>query len=1157
MQSRRHWLTFATAALALLATIPAATAADAWIARTPDGAAGLKAPAAAQPPLVSLADQRSDRLTVTVDLAGLEMAHRKTPAGAFVELALPGESLAGDIGAPQLPVIRRLLIAPPDADVQVDLSIAAPLAIDSQTVGAPLLVMPVQPPIEKLPGARAQAEFLYDAAAYARAAAPAVGARVEDVGIYRGRRLVLLEISPLAYDAAAQQATLWTQLAATVTFAGPPAAPATIPARGLDRIVLNPDDLVSAAGFGNFVIITAPAYATAVADYATAKQGQGFTVTTYTAPAGSTNAAIKTYIAGLYADPLTRPDYILLVGDTDTIPHWTGGGEGSPPTDLPYVCMDGSTDWLPDIAIGRFPVRTPEQLQAMIDKTLYVMAGAFADPDYLNRAVFMASEDNYTVSEGTHNWVIATYLEPAVFAYDKLYCHTYNATTQQVRTAFNAGRVYGIYSGHGAETYWADGPQFTQADVNGLTNANMYSFVWSFACVTGNYTIAECFTETWARAAGKGAVTIYGSSVNSYWTEDDVLEKRLFDVLYEDYIREVGPAWNQTLLYYLQEMGNTARTRRYFEMYNLMGDPSVAIPGGQAALRVTPTGDLRTQGPEGGPFNPTSTIYTLRNYADYPIDYAVTADPAATWVALTGPTTGTLPPDGVAQVTVALTPEADALAIGLYEAAIEFVNLTDHVGDAVRHAVLEVGRYLFTSTDVPKPIADNATITSTLTVTDNFCIADVNVPVNISHTYIGDLRITLTSPQGTVVTLHNRGGGTTDNIVGTFDDEGSLIPAGPVTLADLVGESPAGTWTLTISDMAGGDTGTLNAWALEVLPSGTVCPPVAFGAGYTLPVNTPLDVTLSGISQGSEPLDFVITALPTGGTLRDPATGPIAAVPHVLSGHGQVVRYLPAYGYQGTDEFTFVVTDETGTSAPAAITFVVGGPQPVHVFPLDANPGWTTTGQWAFGTPSGSGNPTGGYTGTYVYGYNLSGNYPSSMSQIMYLTTGALDLTGVTGTELRFRRWLGIESSSYDHANIQVSRDGANWTTVWEHAGATFAETAWSLQTYDIATVADNQPTVYIRWGMGPTDGSVTYVGWNIDDVEIWGLVPSGGLVGDVNCDGAIDTADIDPFVMALVNPDGYAATYPDCDLQLADCNGDGVVDTADIDAFVALIVGG
>ena len=62
--------------------------------------------------------------------------------------------------------------------------------------------------------------------------------------------------------------------------------------------------------------------------------------------------------------------------------------------------------------------------------------------------------------------------------------------------------------------------------------------------------------------------------------------------------------------------------------------------------------------------------------------------------------------------------------------------------------------------------------------------------------------------------------------------------------------------------------------------------------------------------------------------------------------------------------------------------------------------------------------------------------------------------------------------------------------------------------------------------------------------------------VGDLNCDGSTDVFDIDPFVLALTDPQSYAQTYPDCDADLADCNSDTSVDVFDIDAFVALLVG-
>ena len=63
--------------------------------------------------------------------------------------------------------------------------------------------------------------------------------------------------------------------------------------------------------------------------------------------------------------------------------------------------------------------------------------------------------------------------------------------------------------------------------------------------------------------------------------------------------------------------------------------------------------------------------------------------------------------------------------------------------------------------------------------------------------------------------------------------------------------------------------------------------------------------------------------------------------------------------------------------------------------------------------------------------------------------------------------------------------------------------------------------------------------------------------VGDLNCDDAVNVFDIDPFVLALVDPSGYAAQHPDCDVLLADTNYDGAVNVFDIDPFVTLLTGG
>ena len=124
------------------------------------------------------------------------------------------------------------------------------------------------------------------------------------------------------------------------------------------------------------------------------------------------------------------------------------------------------------------------------------------------------------------------------------------------------------------------------------------------------------------------------------------------------------------------------------------------------------------------------------------------------------------------------------------------------------------------------------------------------------------------------------------------------------------------------------------------------------------------------------------------------------------------------------------------------------------------------------GGGSGYGDPTSGHTGSNVVGYNLNGDYPNSMP-VYYATIPAINCVAFTGVKLGFWRWLGIESSSYDDANVQVSNDGSTWVTVWEHTGSSIYESSWSYHEYDISAVADGEPTVYVRWGMGPTDGSV------------------------------------------------------------------------------------
>ncbi|MBL8747282.1 MAG: S8 family serine peptidase [Phycisphaerae bacterium] len=305
-------------------------------------------------------------------------------------------------------------------------------------------------------------------------------------------------------------------------------------------------------------------------------------------------------------------------------------------------------------------------------------------------------------------------------------------------------------------------------------------------------------------------------------------------------------------------------------------------------------------------------------------------------------------------------------------------------------------------------------------------------------------------------------------------------------------------------------------------------PPIASGGSVATPLGQLIPITLLGSDDGlPDPpaaIRFIVTGLPSNGRLFDPNSGQITSVPHTLSGNGNIVNYDPNCSFLGTDTFTFIVNDfgmspDGGDSNTATVSIAVGGPTVVASFPLNESPRWTMEGAWAFGVPTGGGgsagggsgasDPTSGYTGANVLGYNLAGNYTNNMPEYK-LTSAPVNMSGRTGVKVRFQRWLGVESSTYDQASFRVSTDGINFTTVWAHSGASLnPTTGWSLQTYDISAIADNQPTVYLRWIIGPTDGSVIYCGWNIDDIEFLANVPPPPCPNDYNGDCEINFGDI------------------------------------------------
>jgi len=162
--------------------------------------------------------------------------------------------------------------------------------------------------------------------------------------------------------------------------------------------------------------------------------------------------------------------------------------------------------------------------------------------------------------------------------------------------------------------------------------------------------------------------------------------------------------------------------------------------------------------------------------------------------------------------------------------------------------------YASSGAAVPIPDADPAGAVKTIAVVGPDPVQDVNVTVNVTHSYDNDLTLSLITPGAVSVTLANRRGASANNYTSTvFDDEavnpigagaapftGSFKPETPLSAAD--GPIGTGTWTFKVVDQIAQDLGTIDNWTLSLTYPDSACvpagspPPIpdgSFGAGMT------------------------------------------------------------------------------------------------------------------------------------------------------------------------------------------------------------------------------------------------------------------------------------------------------------------------------------
>lgn len=579
------------------------------------------------------------------DLAVRNLTLLDTP---FSQIGLEGYDFQNMAGRPALPSLTKLIAVAQGGAVEVEFVVLASDTLEGSALGIDHAVVPAQPSRSK--SDIRPAMLVQDASVYSQDGfygLPVVEA--EAIGTARNERLARVTFNPVQWNPATNQVVVVREATATVRV-----READMEATqqlqklhssggfNLGAEVLNARKDNIANGPMRYTIVAYSGFRGALDEFVEWKKRQGFLVDlVYTDEVGSDTASIRNYLKGLYDNATTSspaPTYVLLVGDVAQVPAFRLSASGeSHHSDLRYCCWTAG-DNIPDAYYGRFSAQNLEQLLPQISKTLMYEQYTFPNDAYLARAVLIAGEDGgyesdnaYRYCDPTMDYVAREYVKSSNgFTTVSYYKNNTNfaptgvtvtgssqasTTSGALRTLYNGGCGWVNYSAHGDVEEWSI-PSFTTTHVAQMTNNNMPSVMIGNCCMSNSFQESACLGEALLRKADNaGAVAYVGASNYTYWAEDfywavgvrtsvsntsnpsyDASHLGAYDRLFHTH----GESYSDQYLTMGQMMyagnlavegSNSSLKTYYWQVYHLMGDPSLLPWLGRAATMTASVPD--------------------------------------------------------------------------------------------------------------------------------------------------------------------------------------------------------------------------------------------------------------------------------------------------------------------------------------------------------------------------------------------------------------------------------------------------------------------------------------------------------------------------------------------------------------------------------------
>jgi hypothetical protein len=527
--------------------------------------------------------------------------------GKWFRIGIPGHIPVSEVGNPSLPVWSKLIIIPEGSSYKVKI-----VDVKSSRIRpSARMIRGDLYPVQESEIKDRQAErppFRINKEIYSsRRFIASDTVTIEPLGIARGKRIAAVTVRPVRYNPRSRSLEVITSMEISILFSGGSPGKSSLPqsvlfADDLEKSVLNYEEGDLITGYSDkpvrMIILTDTSFRKHLKPYIEWKTQKGFRIEMLykgAGFAGENYTDIKNSIASVYNSSTEEnppPEYLLIVGNTSKIPYYGTGNI----TDLYYGEFDGGGDYFPEMYIGRLPVSDTNDLKTVVSKLIQYEKYQFADTNkFSSNALATAGidESHYTHMNGQVNYAVNTYLTAAnnIKGYNFLYP---NAKKDTIIKLINNGLSFINYTGHGSATGWLF-LNITTTDVAALKNNNMYPFVISNACQTSRFSTSS-FGNAMVLAPGKGAAGYIGCSADSYWDEDfywavgtgpvtlnptyETTGLGALDRLF--HTRGESPSEWYISMGQVNYAGNlsvsgstTTRKKYYWEIYNLVGDPSV------------------------------------------------------------------------------------------------------------------------------------------------------------------------------------------------------------------------------------------------------------------------------------------------------------------------------------------------------------------------------------------------------------------------------------------------------------------------------------------------------------------------------------------------------------------------------------------------------